>query len=146
MHLPTAPGCDPAADTRTRTHARAHLSLSARRTHNKSTTFARLAEPLGFVPKEGIFHAVKAVVAVQRDYGRRDDRKQAGTAGGWGGGGWTGEGGGGGIFRAATTASRRAPQGGWGGGGWTGEGGGGIFRAAWIAAEMQGGRLCFRRR
>lgn len=27
--------------------------------------------------KEDIFHAVKAVVATQRDYGRRDDRKMA---------------------------------------------------------------------
>jgi len=27
--------------------------------------------------QEDIFHAVKAIVAVQRDYGRRDDRKQA---------------------------------------------------------------------
>jgi hypothetical protein len=31
------------------------------------------------VPAEDVFHAVKAVVAVQRDYGRRDDRKQVGT-------------------------------------------------------------------
>jgi sulfite reductase (ferredoxin) len=29
------------------------------------------------VPKEDIFHVVKAIVATQRDYGRRDDRKQA---------------------------------------------------------------------
>jgi sulfite reductase beta subunit-like hemoprotein len=42
-----------------------------------SDTFARIADPLGFVPKDDIFHAVKAIVAVQRDYGRRDDRKQA---------------------------------------------------------------------
>ena len=27
------------------------------------------------MPKEDIFHAVKAIVATQRDYGRRDDRK-----------------------------------------------------------------------
>ena len=32
---------------------------------------------LGFVPKDDIFYAIKAVVATQRDYGRRDDRKQA---------------------------------------------------------------------
>lgn len=47
------------------------------RSHGKASTFPRLAEPLGFVPAEDIFHVVKAVVAVQRDYGRRDDRKQA---------------------------------------------------------------------
>jgi sulfite reductase (ferredoxin) len=47
------------------------------RSHGKATTFPRLADPLGFVPAEDVFHAVKAVVAVQRDYGRRDDRKQA---------------------------------------------------------------------
>lgn len=47
------------------------------RTHRNESTFARLADPLGFVRKDDIFHAVKAVVATQRDYGRRDDRKQA---------------------------------------------------------------------
>ncbi len=40
-----------------------------------NSTFARLADPLGFVAKEDIFHALKAIVATQRDYGRRDDRK-----------------------------------------------------------------------
>lgn len=40
-------------------------------------TFARLADPLGYVDKDDIFHAVKAVVATQRDYGRRDDRKRS---------------------------------------------------------------------
>ncbi len=42
-----------------------------------ASTFARLADALGYVPKEDIFHALKAIVATQRDYGRRDDRKQA---------------------------------------------------------------------
>ena len=36
-----------------------------------------MAEPLGFVEKDDIFHVVKAIVATQRDYGRRDDRKQS---------------------------------------------------------------------
>ncbi len=27
--------------------------------------------------KDDIFHAIKAIVATQRDYGRRDNRKQA---------------------------------------------------------------------
>jgi sulfite reductase (ferredoxin) len=47
------------------------------RSHGKASTFPRLADPLGFVPAADVLHAVKAVVAVQRDYGRRDDRKQA---------------------------------------------------------------------
>jgi hypothetical protein len=34
---------------------------------------------MGFVAADDVFHAVKAVVAVQRDYGRRDDRKQVGS-------------------------------------------------------------------
>lgn len=47
------------------------------RTHRNASTFARMSEPIGYVDKDDIFHAVKAIVAVQRDYGRRDDRKQA---------------------------------------------------------------------
>ena len=43
---------------------------------NKNT-FARMSDPLGFVKKEDLLYAVKAVVAAQRDYGRRDDRKQS---------------------------------------------------------------------
>jgi hypothetical protein len=39
-------------------------------------TFPRLADPIGYVDKDDIFHAIKAIVATQRDYGRRDDRKQ----------------------------------------------------------------------
>eukprot|EP00245_Coleochaete_scutata_P005577 TRINITY_DN19243_c0_g1_i1.p1 TRINITY_DN19243_c0_g1~~TRINITY_DN19243_c0_g1_i1.p1 ORF type:complete len:715 (+),score=165.55 TRINITY_DN19243_c0_g1_i1:77-2221(+) len=47
------------------------------RTHRNEETFPRLAEPLGFVPKEDILYAVKAIVVTQREYGRRDDRKLA---------------------------------------------------------------------
>eukprot|EP00239_Pterosperma_sp_CCMP1384_P005938 CAMPEP_0197855808 /NCGR_PEP_ID=MMETSP1438-20131217/27311_1 /TAXON_ID=1461541 /ORGANISM="Pterosperma sp., Strain CCMP1384" /LENGTH=676 /DNA_ID=CAMNT_0043471047 /DNA_START=58 /DNA_END=2088 /DNA_ORIENTATION=+ len=47
------------------------------RTHRNADTFPYLAESLGFVAKDDLFYAVKAVVACQRDYGRRDDRKQA---------------------------------------------------------------------
>ena len=46
------------------------------RAHRNSDTFPRLADPLGYVDKDDILHAVKAIVATQRDYGRRDDRKQ----------------------------------------------------------------------
>ena len=36
-----------------------------------ANTFAQLAQPLGYVAKADFFHAVKAIVAAQRDYGRR---------------------------------------------------------------------------
>ncbi|OIT22324.1 PREDICTED: sulfite reductase 1 [ferredoxin], chloroplastic [Nicotiana attenuata] len=45
------------------------------RTHRMETTFPRLAEPLGYVPKEDILYAVKAIVVTQREHGRRDDRR-----------------------------------------------------------------------
>eukprot|EP00216_Chloropicon_sp_CCMP2111_P001105 CAMPEP_0198237388 /NCGR_PEP_ID=MMETSP1446-20131203/3244_1 /TAXON_ID=1461542 ORGANISM="Unidentified sp, Strain CCMP2111" /NCGR_SAMPLE_ID=MMETSP1446 /ASSEMBLY_ACC=CAM_ASM_001112 /LENGTH=657 /DNA_ID=CAMNT_0043919537 /DNA_START=213 /DNA_END=2187 /DNA_ORIENTATION=+ len=47
------------------------------RTHRNQSTFPMIAEPLGFVGKDDIFHVLKAIVATQRDYGRRDDRKQS---------------------------------------------------------------------
>ncbi|MEB3828354.1 sulfite reductase, ferredoxin dependent [Phormidium sp. CCY1219] len=47
------------------------------RTHNKEQTFARAADPIGFVPKDDIYDLVKAVVATQRDYGDRRDRRHA---------------------------------------------------------------------
>lgn len=47
------------------------------RAHRNADTFARLAEPLGFVAVDRMLAAVKAIVCTQRDYGRRDDRKQA---------------------------------------------------------------------
>ena len=46
------------------------------RAHRNGDTFPRLADPLGYYDKDDILHAVKAIVATQRDYGRRDDRKQ----------------------------------------------------------------------
>ena len=45
------------------------------RTHRLETTFPRLSESLGFVRKEDILYAVKAIVVTQRENGRRDDRK-----------------------------------------------------------------------
>ncbi|XP_011621631.2 sulfite reductase [ferredoxin], chloroplastic isoform X2 [Amborella trichopoda] len=45
------------------------------RAHRIDTTFPRLGEPLGYVPKEDILYAVKAIVCTQRDNGRRDDRR-----------------------------------------------------------------------
>jgi sulfite reductase (ferredoxin) len=46
------------------------------RFNRNDETFPRLADPLCYVDKDDIFHAIKAIVATQRDYGRRDDRKQ----------------------------------------------------------------------
>ncbi|KAJ6815902.1 sulfite reductase [ferredoxin], chloroplastic-like [Iris pallida] len=45
------------------------------RTHRVETTFPRLGEPLGYVPKDDILYAVKAILVTQRENGRRDDRK-----------------------------------------------------------------------
>ncbi len=47
------------------------------RTHNDDRTLARLADGIGFVPAEEIYEVVKAVVAVQRDFGDRYNRKHA---------------------------------------------------------------------
>lgn len=35
------------------------------RSHRNNDTFPRLADPIGFVHKDDIFHAVKAIVATQ---------------------------------------------------------------------------------
>lgn len=47
------------------------------RTHNKEETFARAADPIGYVAKEDVYDLVKAVVATQRDYGDRTNRRHA---------------------------------------------------------------------
>jgi sulfite reductase (ferredoxin) len=47
------------------------------RTHNKPETFAAVALPLGFVGPERIVEVARHVVAVQRDYGDRSNRKHA---------------------------------------------------------------------
>ncbi|MEQ8975782.1 MAG: sulfite reductase, ferredoxin dependent [Coleofasciculus sp. C1-SOL-03] len=47
------------------------------RTHNKEETFARMADPIGYVDKEDIFDLIKAIVATQRDYGDRVNRRHA---------------------------------------------------------------------
>lgn len=41
------------------------------RAHRNASTFARLADPLGYVAKDDLLHAIKAIVATQRDYGER---------------------------------------------------------------------------
>ncbi len=47
------------------------------RTHNKEETFARAADPIGFVAKEDIYDLVKAILSTQRDYGDRENRRHA---------------------------------------------------------------------
>lgn len=47
------------------------------RTHNKEDTFARKSDEIGYVAKEDIYDLVKAIVATQRDYGDRVNRRHA---------------------------------------------------------------------
>jgi sulfite reductase (ferredoxin) len=47
------------------------------RTHNKEETFARIADPIGYVTKANIYDLVKAIIATQRDYGDRFNRRHA---------------------------------------------------------------------
>ena len=47
------------------------------RTHNKEETFARLSNPLGYVAKKDLYPLLKAIGAIQRDYGDRSNRLQA---------------------------------------------------------------------
>jgi sulfite reductase (ferredoxin) len=47
------------------------------RTHNKEETFARTADPLGYVAAEHVLDLVQAIAALQRDYGDRNNRRHA---------------------------------------------------------------------
>ncbi|MEO0866853.1 MAG: sulfite reductase, ferredoxin dependent [Cyanobacteria bacterium J06642_11] len=47
------------------------------RTHNKEETFARVADEIGYVDKADIYDLMKAIVATQRDYGDRVQRRNA---------------------------------------------------------------------
>jgi sulfite reductase (ferredoxin) len=47
------------------------------RTHNKEETFPRAADPIGYVGKDDVYDLVKAIVATQRDYGDRTNRRHA---------------------------------------------------------------------
>jgi sulfite reductase (ferredoxin) len=47
------------------------------RTHNKPETFVAVAQPLAFVPPDEIVGVAREVVAVQRDYGDRTNRRHA---------------------------------------------------------------------
>ena len=47
------------------------------RTHNNEETFARIADPLGYVEKEYTYELIQSIVAIQRDYGDRKSRKNS---------------------------------------------------------------------
>lgn len=47
------------------------------RTHNKESTFARVADHLGYVDKQDITECLKAILAAQRDHGNREVRANA---------------------------------------------------------------------
>jgi len=47
------------------------------RTHNNEETFARIADPLGYVEKDDIYELIQSIVAIQRDYGDRKSRKNS---------------------------------------------------------------------
>ncbi|MEM9266154.1 MAG: sulfite reductase, ferredoxin dependent [Cyanobacteria bacterium P01_F01_bin.13] len=47
------------------------------RTHNKEETFARIADEIGYVDKDDVYDVMKAIVATQRDYGDRVQRRNA---------------------------------------------------------------------
>jgi sulfite reductase (NADPH) hemoprotein beta-component len=47
------------------------------RTENDATTFPRLADVIGYIPRDKVFAATEAVMSVQRDYGNRLERHHA---------------------------------------------------------------------
>ncbi|RAQ45804.1 sulfite reductase, ferredoxin dependent [Arthrospira sp. O9.13F] len=47
------------------------------RTHRKEETFPRIADEIGYVDRADIYDLVKAIVATQRDYGDRTNRRHA---------------------------------------------------------------------
>jgi sulfite reductase (ferredoxin) len=47
------------------------------RTHRKEETFPRIADEIGYVAKDDVYDLVKSIVATQRDYGDRIQRRHA---------------------------------------------------------------------
>lgn len=47
------------------------------RTHNNEQTFARIADPLGYVAAEHLLDLVQSILALQRDYGDRKTRRHS---------------------------------------------------------------------
>jgi sulfite reductase (ferredoxin) len=54
-----------------------HVGGGMGRTHNKEDTFARSADPLGWVAHEHVLDLVQAIAALQRDHGDREQRRHA---------------------------------------------------------------------
>jgi sulfite reductase (ferredoxin) len=54
-----------------------HVGGGMGRTHNKEETFARLADPLGYVAFDQVLDLVQAIAALQRDHGDRQQRRHA---------------------------------------------------------------------
>ncbi|MCW5556446.1 MAG: NADPH-dependent assimilatory sulfite reductase hemoprotein subunit [Verrucomicrobiae bacterium] len=54
-----------------------HVGGSFGMSFGQIATRPALSQPLGYVEKAHVIEALKTVVSVQRDFGRRDDRKQA---------------------------------------------------------------------
>lgn len=46
-------------------------------TFGEKSTYSRLADVIGFVPKDKIIEVAETIIAIQRDYGNRVDRKNA---------------------------------------------------------------------
>lgn len=47
------------------------------RTHNKEETFARISDEIGYIDKADVYDLVKAIVATQRDFGDRFNRRHS---------------------------------------------------------------------
>jgi sulfite reductase (ferredoxin) len=54
-----------------------HVGGGMGRTHNKDETFARIADPLGYVAFDQVLDLVQAIAALQRDHGDRQHRRHA---------------------------------------------------------------------
>ena len=47
------------------------------RTHNNEETFARIADPRGYVEVQDVYELIQSIVSIQRDYGDRKSRKNS---------------------------------------------------------------------
>ncbi len=66
--------CDPSGRPR---GCNVYVGGGMGRTHNKEETFARTADPLGYVAADHILDLVSSIVALQRDHGDRQQRRHA---------------------------------------------------------------------
>ncbi|QEY33361.1 sulfite reductase, ferredoxin dependent [Synechococcus sp. RSCCF101] len=66
--------CDPNGELR---GCNVHVGGGMGRTHNNESTFARTADPLGYVAAEHVLELLQAILALQRDHGDRRIRRHA---------------------------------------------------------------------